>query len=222
MSGNETQDTPNGDPAAQANAAADADIEAIVQPKAESPASATPGAKDGERTVHDVIAALQAEAADFKDKWVRALAEIDNVRKRLEKEKEDTAKYAITKFARDLVNVGDNFQRAISAVPAGAAEQDAALKSLLEGVIMTERELLNVFDRYGITRIDPANEPFNPHMHQAVMETERADVASGTVVQVFQAGYMIEERVLRPAMVVVSRGGPKAASPPPAAEAPPA
>lgn len=165
----------------------------------------------GERSVHDVIAALQAEAADFKDKWIRAHAEIENVRKRLEKEKEETAKYAVTRLARDIVNVGDNFQRAIAAVPAGAAEQDAALKAFLEGVTMTERELLNVLERYGIRQIQPQNEPFNPHMHQAVMEMERADIAAGTVVQVFQAGYTIEDRVLRPAMVAVARGGPKAA-----------
>lgn len=230
MSGNETQSsTPNAD--AQANPA-DADIEAIVQPEsgAEAKASAAAEAKadagqaqnasgeppkEGERTVHDVIAALQAEAADYKDKWIRAHAEIDNVRRRLEKEKEETAKYAITRLARDIVNVGDNFQRAIAAVPAGAAEQDSALKSLVEGVTMTEREFLNILERFGIKRIDPANEPFNPHMHQAVMEMERPDVAAGTVVQVFQAGYMIEERCLRPAMVAVSRGGPKSGATPP-------
>jgi len=229
MSGNETQGaTPNVDAQAQANPAPDEDIEAIVQPQADkaqekphekpkSDASAEKSGgdpsrdapKEGERTVHDVIAALQAEVADYKDKWIRAHAEIENVRRRLEKEKEETAKYAITRLARDIVNVGDNFQRAVAAVPAGAAEQDSALKSLVEGVMMTEREFLNVLERFGIKRIDPANEPFNPHMHQAVMEMERPDVATGTVVQVFQAGYSIEERVLRPAMVAVSRGGPK-------------
>ncbi len=218
MSENETQGQPaNADPAAQPNPAQG-------QPAATAGPAGGQGAAggEGERTVHDVIAALQAEVADFKDKWIRAHAEIDNVRKRLEREKEETAKYAITKLARDIVNVGDNFQRAISAVPPHAAEQDAALKSFLEGVVMTERELLNVLERYGIKRIHPANEPFNPHMHQAVMEMERADVTAGTVVQVFQAGYMIEDRVLRPAMVAVAKGGPKAAAPQPAPGAPPA
>ena len=176
-------------------------------PAAPTPANDTGAA--GERSVHDVIAALQAEAADYKDKWIRAHAEIENVRKRLEKEKEETAKYAVTRLARDIVNVGDNFQRAIAAVPAGAAEQDTALKAFREGVVMTERELLNVLERYGIRQVQPLNEPFNPHMHQAVMEMERADLAAGTVVQVFQAGYTIEDRVLRPAMVAVARGGPK-------------
>jgi molecular chaperone GrpE len=169
------------------------------------------GVEPAQRTPHDVIVALQAEAADLKDKLLRAHAEVENIRKRSEREKEETAKYAVTRFARDIVNVGDNFQRAIDAVPAGAAEQDPALKSFLEGVTMTERELLNVLERYGIKRVQPANEPFNPHLHQAVMEIQRSDVPSGTIVQVFQAGFMIEERVLRPAMVAVSKGGPKPA-----------
>jgi molecular chaperone GrpE len=172
------------------------------------------GAEAAQRTPHDVIVALQAEAADLKDRLLRAHAEVENIRKRSEREKEETAKYAVTKLARDIVNVGDNFQRGIDAIPAGAAESDPALNSFLEGVRMTERELFNVLERYGIRRVQPVNEPFNPHLHQAVMEIARSDVPSGTVVQVFQAGFMIEDRVLRPAMVGVSKGGPKAASAP--------
>jgi len=172
------------------------------------------------RTPHDVIVALQAEAADLKDRLLRAHAEVENIRKRSEREKEETAKYAVTRFARDIVNVGDNFQRAIDAVPAGAAEQDPALKSFLEGVTMTERELLNVLERYGIKRVQPVNEPFNPHLHQAVMEIARTDVPNGTVVQVFQPGFMIEDRVLRPAMVGVAKGGPKSAPAPEGSAAP--
>jgi molecular chaperone GrpE len=181
---------------------------------------------EGSRTVHDVIAALQAEAADLKDKWLRAHAEVENVRKRSEREKEEIAKYAVTRLARDIVTVGDNFQRAISAIPAGAAEQDPALKSFLEGVTLTERELLNALERHGIKRVQPLNEQFNPHVHQAVMEIPRTDVAEGMIVQVFQPGFMIEDRVLRPAMVGVAKGGPKLPSvsngsdpvPPPANE----
>jgi molecular chaperone GrpE len=177
-------------------------------------------AGDNSRTVHDVIAALQAESTEFKDKWLRAQAEVENIRKRAEREREDTAKYAISRLAQDIVNVGDNFQRAINAVPAGAAEQDVQLKSVLDGVRMIERELLNALERFGIKRMQPMHEPFNPHLHQAVMEVPRTDVASGTVVQVFQPGYTIEDRVLRPAMVGVAKGGPKASagdgqSPPP-------
>jgi molecular chaperone GrpE len=165
----------------------------------------------GQRTAHEVIAALEAEAADLKDRLLRAHAEVENIRKRSEREKEETAKYAITRLAREIVNVGDNFQRAIDAVPPGAADQDSALKSFLEGVTMTERELLNVLERYGIRRVQPMNEIFNPHLHQAVMEIARSDVPTGTIVQVFQAGFMIEDRVLRPAMVAVAKGGPKPA-----------
>ena len=163
------------------------------------------------RHADDIIAALRVEAADFKDRLLRAHAEVENIRKRSEREKEETAKYAVTRLARDIVGVGDNFQRAIDAVPLDAVEQDSALKSFLEGVTLTERELLNVLERYGIRKMSPNNEPFNPHMHQAVMEMQRTDVPAGTVVQVFQAGYMIEDRVLRPAMVAVAKGGPKPA-----------
>ena len=185
-----------------------------AQPSAGAPAPA-PG-EQASGNPDDIVATLRAEAADFKDKLLRAHAEVENIRKRSEREKEETAKYAITRFARDIVNVGDNFQRAIDAVPADAVQQDSALKSFLEGVTLTERELLNVLERYGIRKMAPINEPFNPHLHQAVMEMPRTDVPAGTVVQVFQAGYTIEDRVLRPAMVVVAKGGPK---PAPATEA---
>jgi molecular chaperone GrpE len=174
----------------------------------DSDAQGGPDPQSG-RTVHEVIAALQAESADYKDKWLRAHAEMENIRKRAEREKEDTAKFAISRLARDLVGVGDNFQRAIEAVPVGAAEQDPALKSFIDGVTMIERELLNALERHGIRRMQPMNEAFNPHLHQAVLEVPRSDVAAGTIVQVFQPGYMIEERVLRPAMVGVAKGGPK-------------
>jgi molecular chaperone GrpE len=152
---------------------------------------------------------------------MRAHAEVENIRKRAEREREEAAKYAITKLARDIVSVGDNFQRAIDAVPPGAADKDPTLKSFLEGVTMTERELLNVLDRHGIKRLQPLNEQFNPHLHEAVRQVSRSDVPAGTIVEVYQAGYMIEERVLRPAMVGVAQGGPKANGPPDGA-APPA
>lgn len=167
--------------------------------------------RDEAKTLQEIVAALQVEVADLKDKWLRAHAEVDNVRKRAEREREEAAKYSITKLARDIVSVGDNFQRAIDAVPAAAAENDPALKSFLEGVTMTERELLNVLDRHGIKRVQPLNEAFNPHLHQAVAQVPRTDVPTGTIVEVYQAGYTIEERVLRPAMVGVAQGGPKQA-----------
>lgn len=152
---------------------------------------------------------LQGQIADLTDRLLRAHAEMDNIRKRAEREREETAKYAISKFAREVVAVADNFERAIQAVPADAAERDSVLKSLVEGVGMTEREFLNVLERNGVRRINPKGEPFDPHQHQAMMEMQNAEVAAGTVLEVFQCGYMIEDRVLRPAMVVVAKGGQK-------------
>ena len=161
----------------------------------------------------EIIAALQAESDSLRDQNLRLLADMENLRKRTEREKDETAKYAITRFARDVVTVADNFERAVQAVPPGAAEEDAALKSLVEGVSMTEREFLNVLERYGVRRVDPKGEMFNPHQHQAMMETQNADVVPGMILEVYQPGYMIEDRILRPAMVVVAKGGAKPARP---------
>jgi molecular chaperone GrpE len=156
---------------------------------------------------------LEGQIKDLTDRLLRAHADLDNLRKRAEREKEETAKYAISKFAHDIVGVSDNFQRAIGAVPAGASDADPALNTLLEGVIMTEAELIKVMERHGVKRIDPVGEIFNPHMHQAMMEQIDPSVAAGTILQVFQAGYLIDSRVIRPAMVVVAKGGAKAAKP---------
>jgi molecular chaperone GrpE len=161
------------------------------------------------------VETLHGQIADLTDRLLRAHADIDNLRKRLEREKEETAKYAITRFARDVVTVADNFERAVQAVPAGAAELDAALKALVEGVTMTEREFVNVLERNGVRRVVPKGETFNPHQHQAMMEMQNPEVPPGTILEVFQPGYLIEDRVLRPAMVVVAKGGPKAPKPDP-------
>ena len=156
----------------------------------------------------EIVKVFQVENDELKARNLRLLADMENMRKRYEKEKEDAAKYALTKFAGDIVNVADNFERAVAAVPPGAAEADDALKSLVDGVNMTEREFINTLERHGVKRIDPEGEIFNPHKHQAVMETAAAEgVANGTIVKVFQPGYMISDRVLRPAMVVVAKGG---------------
>ena len=159
------------------------------------------------------IAGLEANVKDLTDRLMRAHAEMDNIRKRTERDKSDTIKYAISKFAGDIVTVGDNFQRAISAVPAGAAEADPALNSLVEGVTLTERTFLSVLENHGVKRLDPKGQAFDPNFHQAVMEQPNTEVPSGTVLQVFQAGYVIEDRILRPAMVVVSTGGFKPMKP---------
>lgn len=179
----------------EADAAADAVSEAAAEAPKHSDA---------------LIAELRRDVADFKDKYLRAHAEMENLRRRTEREKEDTAKYAVTKLARDLLGVGDNFQRALAAVPAGAADADPALKSLVDGVSMTEKEFRTVLERHGVKAIEAKGQPFNPHLHQAVMEVPKDDVPAGTVVQVFQQGYVIEDRTLRPAMVAVSAGGSKA------------
>lgn len=152
---------------------------------------------------------LAGRLADAQKEIHRYQAEIQNLHRRREKETEEAGKYAIAKFARDTVEVADNFERAISSVPAEAIVDNPGLKSLIEGVSMTEREFLNVLDRHGVKRISPKDEPFDPHKHQAVLEQDDPSVPAGTVLQVYQAGYIIADRVLRPAMVVVSKGGPK-------------
>jgi molecular chaperone GrpE len=159
------------------------------------------------------VETLKGQVADLTDRLLRAHAEMENFRKRTERDREETAKYAITRFARDVLAVGDNLQRATASVPAEASDEHASLKALLDGVSMTEREFLNVLERHGIRRIEPQGEPFNPHQHQAMMEVQNPDVAAGTVMQVFQPGYLIEDRVLRPAMVVVAKGGAKPGRP---------
>ncbi|MFM1814046.1 MAG: hypothetical protein RLZ98_741 [Pseudomonadota bacterium] len=165
-----------------------------------------------EPTMEDLVIELERQKADLTDRLLRAHAEMDNLRKRVEREKAELAKFAISKFAVDMVGVGDNFERAISAVAPDAAEANATLKVLLDGVQMTERAFLQALERHGVRRLYPAGEQFDPHLHQAVMEQQDPSVPAGSVLQVYQAGYAIDERVLRPAMVVVARGGPKAAS----------
>lgn len=156
------------------------------------------------------VETLQAQVANLTDRLLRAHADLDNVRKRGEREKQDTARYAISNFAKDTVGLVDNFERAMQAVEPDAIEKDPHLKALLDGVAMTEREFLNVLERHGVRRISPKGQPFDPRLHQAVMERQDASVPNGTVVECFQQGYTIEDRCLRPAMVVVARGGGKA------------
>lgn len=153
------------------------------------------------------IQALQEEIRDLKDQVLRAYAEMDNIRKRAERERLDTQKYAVSKFARDLLSVADNLERALAAVPTDTA--DPIVKGLLDGVTVTERGLVSILERHGIKRIPAEGAPFDPHQHQAVMEHHDPNVPHGSVVRVFEAGYTIGDRVLRPASVVVAKGGPK-------------
>ena len=147
----------------------------------------------------------------MRDRLLRTLADMENLRRRTEREKADTARYAITNFARDVLTVGDNLKRTMDHVPADAAAQDPALKTFLEGVELTERELLNVLERHGVTRIEPLGQRFDPNFQQAMFEVQNPDVAEGTVVDVMQAGYAIGDRCLRPALVAIAKGGAKQA-----------
>jgi molecular chaperone GrpE len=156
------------------------------------------------------LEALITENADMRDRLLRTMADMENLRRRTEREKTDTARYAISNFARDVLTVGDNLRRTVEHVPAEAAAQDPALKSFLDGVEITERELLNVLERHGVTRIDPLGARFDPNCHQAMYEVPDPNVPEGTVVDVMQAGYVIGDRCLRPALVAVSKGGAKA------------
>ena len=157
--------------------------------------------------------ALLVENAEMRDRLLRTMADMENLRRRTEREKTDTARYAISNFARDVLTVGDNLKRTVDHVPADAAAQDPALKSFLEGVELTERELLNVLERHGVTRIEPLGARFDPNCHQAMYEVPNPDVLEGTVIDVMQAGYVIGDRCLRPALVAIAKGGAKPAKP---------
>ena len=157
--------------------------------------------------------ALAKEAADARDKMLRTLAEMENLRKRTSREVADARVYGITGFARDVLDIADNLQRALDAVPPEAkATADPGLKALMEGVELTERSLLNALEKHGVKKFDPAGEKFDPNFQQAMYEVPDPSVPSGTVVQVVQSGYMIGDRILRPALVGVSKGGAKSAS----------
>jgi molecular chaperone GrpE len=152
------------------------------------------------------IAALEAELAEERDRLLRALAETENVRRRAQRERTDAEKYAFSGFARDLLSVGDNLRRALDSLPESEARDDRT-RGLLSGVAATERELLAVFERHGLKRIDPVGERFDHNFHQAVFEAERTGRPAGTIVEVLQPGYVLHDRLVRPAMVGVAKGG---------------
>jgi molecular chaperone GrpE len=158
------------------------------------------------------VEALNKELADARDRTLRTLAEMENLRKRTSREVADARAYAITGFARDILDIADNLQRALDAVPAEAkAAADPGLKALIEGVELTERSLVNTLEKNGVKKFDPSGEKFDPNFQQAMFEVPDPSVPSGTVVQVVQAGYTIGDRVLRPALVGVAKGGGKPA-----------
>ncbi|MBL1241482.1 MAG: nucleotide exchange factor GrpE [OCS116 cluster bacterium] len=156
------------------------------------------------------IETLTEEVASLKDRLLREMAEMENLRRRSAKEKADASKFAITGFARDMISVGDNLDRALQALPADVRENAAdEIKNLFTGVEMTNQEMMNIFDRHGIKQLNPKNEKFNPNFHQAMFEVPNTEIPNGTVTEVVQVGYAIGDRVLRPALVGVSKGGPK-------------
>ena len=156
--------------------------------------------------------ALEREHAEMKDRLLRTLAEMENLRKRTEREIADSRLYSVTSFARDLLVVADNMRRALEAVtPELRSTAESGVKALIDGIELTERELLKALEKNGARQFTPQSEKFDPNLHQAMFEIPDATVPAGSVAQVVQPGYMIGDRVLRPALVGVSKGGPKAA-----------
>jgi molecular chaperone GrpE len=170
--------------------------------------TADAAAAQGALSPEQRLAQLEAELVESKDRLLRALAETENVRRRAERERADAAKYGAGAFAKDLLSVADNLRRALDSVPGGEASEP--MRGLLEGVAATERELLAAFERHGIRRVDPSGERFDHNLHQAMFEVEGMQATPGTVVQVLQPGYVMHDRLLRPALVGVA----KAAKPP--------
>ena len=161
-------------------------------------------------TPADPLVAAQQEAADMKDRLLRALAEMENLRKRTEREVADARVYGVTTFARDILNVADNMHRALNALDTELRERaDTSVKALLDGVEITERELLKVLDKHGVKKLDPLGQKFDPNRHQAMYEVPDASVPAGHVANVVQSGYLIGDRVLRPALVAIAKAAPK-------------
>lgn len=170
---------------------------------------------------YEVVVKLMKENEELKDRALRAAADMENLRRRTARELHDARSYAMANFARDMLSVSDNLRRAIEAIPEEAkAAGDAGFKALIEGVEITERAMLSALERHGVKRLSPEGEKFDPNFHQAMFEVPNPAVPASTVVQVVQPGYSIGERVLRPAMVGVAKGGPKQTSEAPAEPGP--
>jgi molecular chaperone GrpE len=171
-------------------------------------------AAGGEPSLEEALLAARAEAEQYKDQALRALAESENVRRRLQREREDTQRYAVADFAKEILPVVDNLRRALDAIPADARASDKFLESLASGVEMTERQLLAAFERFKLAKIEPRpGERFDAARHQAMFEVPDSGHPSGSVVQVVQPGYMLHDRLLRPALVGVAKAGAAAQDP---------
>ena len=190
---------------ARAEAEAEAAEEALADANQFSEVSG-----DGDVPPQDRIAELEAEAAAMKDQMLRALAEAENTRRRAERDRQEATKYGAVGLARDLLSVSDNLRRALEALPEEARDGDGWAKDLITGVELIERDFLDAFGKHGVVRMEPIGEPFDHNFHQAMFEMEDLEKPAGTVVQQMQPGYRLRDRLLRAAMVGVSRGGPKA------------
>lgn len=178
----------------------------------ETPA-AQPQGDAREPSADERVRRLEAELAELKDRSLRALADAENTRRRAQREILESRKYAASGIVKDLLNVSDNLRRALESVPAGLRERDEQVNNLVVGVEMVEKDLLSVFEKHGVKRIEPLGEPFNHEYHQAMYEVEDSGQPGGTIVQLLQPGYVMHDRLLRPAMVAVAKGRPEA--PPP-------
>jgi len=160
------------------------------------------------------VADLTKQAAEAQDKMLRALADAENTRRRAERDRTDSAKFSVTAFARDLLTVSDNLRRALNAIPSDHRDANEQLNTIYEGVEATERELLRVFEKNSISKIEPLNQKFDPNLHEVIFEIPSADKEPGIILQVVEPGYMIHERLLRPARVGVAKndGGSAAGS----------
>ncbi|MCT4655577.1 MAG: nucleotide exchange factor GrpE [Cohaesibacter sp.] len=156
------------------------------------------------------IAELEKEHAEMKDQLLRTVAEMENLRRRTEKEVKDSKQFSIASFARDMLGVADNLHRGLEAISEEErTAADGALKALLDGTALTEREMLKALEKHGVRKLNPEGEKFDPNYHQAMFEVPNPNVPNNSVIQVVQAGYVIGTRMLRPAMVGVAKGGPK-------------
>lgn len=199
-------DVTSSETTAEAVAAA---LEDVANNQDAAEASAAP-VEEADPLPEDPLEVLRAENAELRDRFLRLAAEMDNLRRRTERDVKDAKSYAVSGFARDMLAVSDNLRRALDAVPAEMrAAGDAGLTTLVEGVELTERSMLSTLERHGVRKIEAEGQKFDPHFHQAMFEIPNTEVPNNTVVQTVQAGFTIGDRVLRPAMVGVAKGGPK-------------
>ena len=198
------QDKNNQDIPEAANDAETPEEEVVEQEVSE--AEKTGSGDDGDMTAEE-------EVAELKDKLLRTLADMENLRRRSQKDREDALKYSSANFARDMLSVADNLRRAIDSIPEDGDPDGAALVGFIEGISLTEKELLSTLERHGIRKIDPMGEKFDPQFHEAMFEIPSAEAENGTVLQVVEVGYVIHDRLLRPAKVGIAKAGPAPTGP---------